>query len=101
MVKLVNALCERKQVAQLMQVRILPRGQSNCQRILDSSNKTSMKKDTKEQLAKETIFNEMNPIVQKSKAMQALKKAKELEAKQIAAGKKWIVSKDGKTSYLI
>ena len=60
-----------------------------------------MKKDTKEQLAKETIFNEMNPIVQKSKAMQALAKAKALEAEQLANGSTWQVSADGKTSYLI
>lgn len=41
-----------------------------------------------------------NPIMQKNKAQEALAQAKMLEAKQLAAGKKWVVSADGKTSYL-
>jgi hypothetical protein len=49
-----------------------------------------MKKDTKEQLAKESIFNDSNPIIQKRKALLALKKAKELDANKIAAGKKMV-----------
>jgi hypothetical protein len=51
------------------------------------------KKDNKSYL-------ETNPVVLRSKAQEALKKAKALEAKKMAAGKKWHVSADGKTSYL-
>ena len=60
-----------------------------------------MKKDTKEQLEKDNrSYLETNPRAQRSKAQEALIKAKELEAKKIASGKKWEVSPDGKTSYL-
>jgi hypothetical protein len=59
-----------------------------------------MKKDTKEQLEKESIFNDNNPVIQKSKAQKALEIAKEMEAKQIAAGRTWHVSDCGKTSRL-
>jgi hypothetical protein len=48
-----------------------------------------MKIDTKENLAKETIFNESNVVVQKIKAMKVLALAKEQEAAKIASGKKW------------
>ena len=59
-----------------------------------------MKKDTKEQLEKETIFNELNPVRQRNTALEVLKKAKVMEAEKLAKGKKWHVSADGKTSYL-
>tara|TARA_R110002126_G_scaffold78629_1_gene195627 strand:+ start:13896 stop:14162 length:267 start_codon:yes stop_codon:yes gene_type:complete len=57
---------------------------------LTVQNKKIMKKDTKEDLANNSIFNESNPVVQKSKAMQALEKAKALEAEKLANGKKWV-----------
>jgi hypothetical protein len=45
-------------------------------------------------------YLEANPRAQRSMAFVALAKAKELEAKQIASGKKWQVSPCGKTSWL-
>lgn len=60
-----------------------------------------MKKDTKADVAKDNrSYLETNPVALRSKAQEVLAKAKELEAKKIAAGKKWEVSPDGKTSYL-
>lgn len=58
-----------------------------------------MKKDTKKELENNSIFNESNPVVQKNQAQKALAKAKEIEAKKIASGKKW-VRIDGKTEAL-
>lgn len=45
-------------------------------------------------------YLEVNPTSQRAKALEALAKAKKVEADQIAAGKKWHVSVDGKTSRL-
>ncbi len=60
-----------------------------------------MKKHTKADVAKDNkSYLETNPVAQRSKAMEALEKAKALEAKKIAEGKTWHVSKDGKTSIL-
>jgi len=60
-----------------------------------------MKKQSKQKIEKDNrSYLEVNPSVQRNKAKVALAKAKEIEAKQIAAGKKWHVSPDGKTSYL-
>jgi hypothetical protein len=60
-----------------------------------------MKKDSKQKIEKDNkSYLETNPVVLRSKAQAALKKAKELEAQKMAAGKKLHVSPDGKTSYL-
>lgn len=58
-----------------------------------------MKKNIKELVVKESIFNEINPSIQKTKAAKALEKAKELEAEKLASGKKW-VRMDHKTEVL-
>lgn len=61
-----------------------------------------MKKHTKSDLEKDNkSYLETNPVAQRTKAQEVLAKAKELEAKQLASGRKWQVSKDGKTSYLV
>jgi len=61
-----------------------------------------MKKHTKADVEKDNRgYLETNPVAQRSKALKALEKAKQLEEKQIAAGKKWVVSPDGKTAYLV
>jgi hypothetical protein len=60
-----------------------------------------MKKDSKQKIEKDNrSYLEHNPAAQRTKAHAALAKAKEIEAQQIAAGKKWHISADGKTSYL-
>ncbi|MCI2229558.1 hypothetical protein MC378_10300 [Polaribacter sp. MSW13] len=59
-----------------------------------------MKKDSKQKLEKDNrSYLETNPSVQRSKALEALVKAKKLEAKKMAAGKKW-TRIDGKTEVL-
>lgn len=45
-------------------------------------------------------YLEINPTAQRNKALEALAKAKKVEADRIAAGKKWYVSADHKTSVL-
>lgn len=50
-----------------------------------------MKKHTKEQVLKENeAAMQLNPEYQKQKAKEVLKTAKEIEAKKLAAGKKWV-----------
>jgi hypothetical protein len=50
-----------------------------------------MKKDSKDDLLKDNkSYLETNPVAQRTKAQEVLIKAKELEAKKIAAGKKWV-----------
>lgn len=59
-----------------------------------------MKKHTKAEAEKDNrSYLETNPTFQRTKAQEALKKAKELEAKKLASGKKW-VKIDGKTEVL-
>lgn len=61
----------------------------------------TMKKDSKQKIEKDNrSYLETNPRALRSKAQEALIKAKEIEAGKLAAGKKWHVSPDGKTSYL-
>lgn len=60
-----------------------------------------MKADSKQKQEKDNrSYLETNPIAQRNKAKEALQRAKELEAKKIASGKKWHVSADGKTAIL-
>jgi hypothetical protein len=60
-----------------------------------------MKIESKRKIEKDNrTYLETNPRAQRSLAFAALAKAKELEAKQIASGKKWHVSPCGKTSWL-
>lgn len=50
-----------------------------------------MKKHTKADVEKDNkSYLETNPVVLRTKAQEALIKAKELDAKKMAAGKKWI-----------
>jgi hypothetical protein len=60
-----------------------------------------MKYDSKQKVEKDNrSYLEANPIAQRTKAFEALAKAKLVEAAKIASGKKWFVSTDGKTSRL-
>lgn len=50
-----------------------------------------MKKHTKADVEKDNkSYLESNPVAQRTKAQEALAKAKALEAKKMAAGKKWV-----------
>jgi hypothetical protein len=61
-----------------------------------------MKKASKQKIEKDNrSYLETNPIALRTKAQAALVKAKAIEAEKIAAGKKWVTSSDGKTSYLV
>lgn len=60
-----------------------------------------MKKESKQKKEKDNrSYLEVNPRALRAKAIAALAKAKEIDAGKIAAGKKWVISPDGKTSYL-
>ncbi len=60
-----------------------------------------MKRQNKNKAEKDNrSYLEVNPSEQRIKALKALEKAKKIEAQQIAAGKKWHTSPDGKTSWL-
>lgn len=58
-----------------------------------------MRKETKKELEKSNIFDEVKK--EKINALKALKLAKELEAKKIKQGYVYVSSSDGKTSKLI
>lgn len=50
-----------------------------------------MKKQTKTEAVNENHSQlQLNPVALREKALEALAKAKELDAKKIAAGKKWV-----------